>query len=99
MSNTNIKTKNLVVSAMFAAVIAVCSQIAFVTPTGVPFTLQTFAVCLCGYTKLPQLYVYMLHERYDSLADRSEIMVIQLLSFRRHCTKQGTAGKDQVFSL
>ena len=50
MSNTNVKTKNLVVSAMFAAVIAVCSQIAFVTPTGVPFTLQTFAVCLCGYS-------------------------------------------------
>lgn len=50
MSQSKSKTKTLVLSAMFAAVIAVCSQIAFVTPTGVPFTLQTFAVCLCGYT-------------------------------------------------
>ena len=35
--------------AMFVAVIAVCAQITVPMPSGVSFTLQTFAVALCGY--------------------------------------------------
>lgn len=34
---------------MFAAVTAVLSIISIPTPWGVPFTLQTFAIALCGY--------------------------------------------------
>ena len=35
--------------AMFTAVVAVLSQIAIPMPSGVPVTLQTLAVALCGY--------------------------------------------------
>lgn len=35
--------------AVFAAILAVLSQISVPTPIGVPITLQTFAVALCGY--------------------------------------------------
>ncbi|HJB25735.1 MAG TPA: biotin transporter BioY [Firmicutes bacterium] len=44
-----IKTKNLILCALFAALTAVCSQIALVLPiTQVPFNLATFAVFLAG---------------------------------------------------
>lgn len=36
-------------TGMFAAVTAVLSILAIPTPWGVPFTLQTFSVALCGY--------------------------------------------------
>lgn len=35
--------------AQFAAIIAVCSQLSIPLPAGVPLTLQTFAIALCGY--------------------------------------------------
>ena len=35
----------------------------------------------------------------NSLTDNSKIMVIELLTFRRHGTKECTSGKNQVFSL
>ena len=35
----------------------------------------------------------------DPGADASEIMVIQLLSFRRHCSKKCTACKYKIFSF
>ena len=35
--------------AMFVAIITVCAQITVPMPSGVEFTLQTFAVALCGY--------------------------------------------------
>ena len=44
-----IKTVDLVLIALFAAIIAVLSQISIPTPFGVPISLQTFAVALCGY--------------------------------------------------
>lgn len=44
-----IKTVDLVLAALFAAIIAVMSQISIPTPFGVPVSLQTFAVALCGY--------------------------------------------------
>ena len=42
-------TLSLVTAALFAALTAVCSQIAVPMPTQVALTLQTFAVALCGY--------------------------------------------------
>ncbi len=49
MTEKKIKTLDLVLIALFAAITAVLSQIAIPMPTGVPVTLQTFAVALCGY--------------------------------------------------
>lgn len=43
------ETANIVFSALFTAVIAIISQLYIVTPMGIPITLQTFAVSLCGY--------------------------------------------------
>lgn len=43
-----ITTKTIVITGMFAAVIAVLAQIAIPMPSGVPITLQTFAVALTG---------------------------------------------------
>lgn len=42
-------TANLVLAAMFSAIIAALTLVSFTTPSGVPATLQTFAVALCGY--------------------------------------------------
>ena len=42
-----------VLTGVFAALLAVLSQIAIPLPTGVPITLQTFAVALCGYVLGP----------------------------------------------
>lgn len=52
MSKTEKKftAKEMAFTGMFAAVIAVLSQIAIPLPSGVPVTLQTFAVALAGFT-------------------------------------------------
>jgi len=42
-------TKTMVLTGMCAAVTAILSQIAIPLPSGVPVTLQTFAVALAGY--------------------------------------------------
>ena len=43
------KTKDMILTAMLTAVLAVLSIINIPMPSGVPITLQTFAVALCGY--------------------------------------------------
>lgn len=43
------KTKAIVLCALFTAIVTVLSQIVVPLPSGVPITLQTFAVALCGY--------------------------------------------------
>lgn len=44
-----IKMIDLTLIPLFAAITAVLSQITVPMPSGVPITLQTFAVALCGY--------------------------------------------------
>lgn len=44
-----LSTKNMIMTGMFAAVLAVLSQLSIPMPTGVPVTLQTFAVALTAY--------------------------------------------------
>ena len=51
------------------------------------------------YAHLPQFDINVFHESGDSLADRSEVMVIQFLTLWRHGSKQGTSRIDQVFPL
>ncbi|MCM1055371.1 MAG: biotin transporter BioY [Bacteroides sp.] len=48
-SKARIKTSDLVMTALFAAITAIFSQIAIPMPSQVAVTLQTFAVALCGY--------------------------------------------------
>ena len=43
-----LSTKSIILVGMFAAVLAVMSQVAIPMPSGVPMTLQTFAVALAG---------------------------------------------------
>ena len=54
---------------------------------------------LCGNTNFPEFNIDIAHKRRDPLADRAEIMIVQFLSFRRHCAEQRSSGIDQVFSL
>ncbi len=43
------RTKNVILIGMFAAVLAVLSQLSIPMPSGVPVTMQTFAVALMAY--------------------------------------------------
>ena len=43
------KIKNLTYTAVFSAIICILSVIYIPSPFGVPFTLQTFAICLSGF--------------------------------------------------
>jgi biotin transport system substrate-specific component len=54
-NNKILTTKNMVLIAMFAAIMAVLSQISFQLPGGVPITLQTFGVVLVGIILGPNL--------------------------------------------
>ena len=49
MNSNREKITNIVMVGVFAAMLAVLSQISFPLPSGIPVTLQTFAVALCGY--------------------------------------------------
>ena len=44
----------------------------------------------------PQLAVEIHHERQDPLADRAEVLVLELLALGRRGTEQGPAGQQQV---
>ncbi len=46
----SVSVRMLTASALLTAVTIVLAQISVMTPWGVPFTLQTFAIALCGYT-------------------------------------------------
>ena len=54
---------------------------------------------LCRDTKLPELLVDIPHERRNSLAKGSEVVVIQLLPLRRHRPEQSSACVDEILSL
>lgn len=47
-NNTSSNIKNTILIGMFAAVLAILSQLSIPMPSGVPITLQTFAVALTG---------------------------------------------------
>ena len=53
---------------------------------------------LGSYSQFPEFLIYMFHICRNSLADSSQIVVIQLLPFRRHGSKKSPACKHQVFS-
>lgn len=60
-----ISARELVLVALFAALLAALSQLSIPLPSGVPLTMQTFAVALCGFTlgakRAPQaVLVYLL---------------------------------------
>lgn len=48
MKQNTMTTKTVIMTGMFTAVLAVLSIIQIPLPSGVPITLQTFAVALCG---------------------------------------------------
>ena len=54
MTNARLQTREMVVAALCTAIIAVCSQIQIPMPSGVPVTLQTFAIALCGFLLAPK---------------------------------------------
>ena len=43
------RTTKYVLAALFTAIIAVLAQVSFPLPSGIPLTLQIFAVALCGF--------------------------------------------------
>lgn len=47
--NAHMTTRDFVLMGLFAAILAVLSQVAIPMPSGVPVTLQTFAIALCGF--------------------------------------------------
>lgn len=49
MKTSKLSIQKLTAAALFTAVTIVLAQISVMTPWGVPFTLQTFAIALCGY--------------------------------------------------
>ena len=55
MENNKNTIRRVVMTGMMAALLAVMSQISIPLPTGVPVTLQTFAVALCGYLLGPAM--------------------------------------------
>ena len=55
MEHSKNPIRRTVMTGVMAALLAVMSQISIPLPVGVPITLQTFAVALCGYLIGPAL--------------------------------------------
>ena len=55
--SNRISVKNIVLAGMFAAFLAVMSQVSLPMPTGVPITVQVFAVALVGV--IPVSYTHL----------------------------------------
>lgn len=55
MEQSRKSIQRIVMTGVMAALLAVMSQISIPTPFGVPVTLQTFAVAMCGYLLGPVL--------------------------------------------
>ena len=55
MENIKNPIQSTVMTGVMAALLAVMSQISIPLPFGVPVTLQTFAVAMCGYLLGPAL--------------------------------------------
>ncbi len=49
-------------------------------------------------TQLPEFDICVLHEGCNLLLQGSKVMVIHLLTLRRHCSEEGTSGIDQILS-
>lgn len=47
-AQNRVSTKHIILIGMFAAILAVMSQLSIPMPSGVPATIQVFAVALCG---------------------------------------------------
>lgn len=65
MVKSKLQTRDMVMTALCTAVIAVCTQLTIPMPSGVPITLQTFAVALCGFLLTPKfaelsVFVYLM---------------------------------------
>lgn len=65
MIKSKLQTRDMVMTALCTAIIAVCTQLTIPMPSGVPITLQTFAVALCGFLLAPKfaelsVFVYLL---------------------------------------
>ena len=56
-------------------------------------------LCLRRYSNLPEFYINIFHKSGNSLTNRTKIMIVQLLAFRRHCSKERASRIDQIFSL
>lgn len=57
LSKNSISTKEIVLIGMFAAILAVISQISLPMPSGVPITIQVFGVALIGVILGPKIGV------------------------------------------
>ena len=56
-------------------------------------------LCFCRNPQPPQLLVDIFHERSHPRSERSVIVIVQFLPFRRHRAEQRPAGIDQVSAL
>ncbi len=54
---------------------------------------------LCRHTQLPKLMIYLIHIRGNSVLYASVIMILQLLSLRRHGAEQSSARMHQIRSF
>ena len=51
------------------------------------------------YSELPKLLVKLFHKRLNAALNRSEIVILKLLTLRRLCAEKGTSGENQILAL